>query len=81
MRAADLDKARRLLEARDQNLAMFNRLEAGEPLSLLVGESGSQSAIVIAPGYAAGIRADLLAAFKGRLAENDAALAGLGVEP
>ena len=81
MRAADLERARRLLEAREQNLAMFRRLEAGEPLSLLVGDSGSQSAIVLSSGYADGIRADLVAAFNGRIAENDTALAALDIEP
>lgn len=80
MRAAELESARRLIEARDQNIAICSRLEAGAPLSLLIGEDGAQSAIILSPAYASGIRADLVAAFKGRIAENDAALGAMGVE-
>lgn len=80
MKAADLEKARLINTAREQNAAMLARLSDGEALTLRIGESNGPSAIVLTPGYEARIRADLIAAFSLRIGENDAALAAMGVE-
>lgn len=80
MKAADLEKARLIAGARDQNIALRDRLAAGEILSLTIGEGSKSLGIVLMPRYVAGIRADLIAAFDVRIGENDAALAALGVE-
>ncbi|TIL30015.1 hypothetical protein [Mesorhizobium sp.] len=81
MKAADLEKARLINNARQQNAAMRTRLAGGEVLTLRIGESNGLSAIVLTPAYEARIRADLIAAFDLRIGENDAALAAMGVEP
>ncbi|MER8540269.1 hypothetical protein NKH17_12520 [Mesorhizobium sp. M1334] len=81
MRAADLEKARLISNARDQNVAMLARLSAGEALTLRIGESNGLSAIVLTPGYETRIRDDLIAAFTLRITENETALAAMGVEP
>ena len=80
MKASDLKFAMGLTEARSVNETMLMRLEAGERLSLIIGTAGNESAIVLTPGYLAGLRADLIGALKTRIAENDAALAACGVE-
>ncbi|RWF02979.1 hypothetical protein [Mesorhizobium sp.] len=80
MKAADLEKARLINNARQQNAAMRTRLADGEVLTLRIGESNGLSAIVLTPAYEARIRADLIAAFDLRISENDAALAAMGVE-
>ncbi|TIM07590.1 hypothetical protein [Mesorhizobium sp.] len=81
MKAADLEKARLISNARDQNVAMRARLASNEALTLRIGDSNGLSAIVLTPAYEGRIRADLIAAFSLRIGENDAALAALGVEP
>ncbi|MCA0025492.1 MULTISPECIES: hypothetical protein [unclassified Mesorhizobium] len=80
MKAADLDKASSLAAARVQNLAMRDRLAAGEPLVLSIGEGGKTSQIVMSSGWLADVRRDLVAAFNLRISENDAALSAMGVE-
>lgn len=80
MKAADLEKARLIAGARDQNVAMRDRLAAGESLSLFIGEGGNISNIVLMPRYLAEIRSDLITAFNLRIGENDAALSALGVD-
>jgi hypothetical protein len=81
MKAVDLEKARLIAGARDQNVAVRDRLAAGETLTLCIGEGNRISNIVLMPRYLAEIRSDLIAAFNLRIGENDAALAALGVDP
>ncbi|RUU48058.1 hypothetical protein EOD08_04090 [Mesorhizobium sp. M6A.T.Ca.TU.002.02.2.1] len=80
MKAADLEKARLINNARQQNAAMRTRLADGEVLTLRIGESNGLSAILLTLAYEARIRADLIAAFDLRISENDAALSAMGVE-
>lgn len=81
MRAADLAHAQRLVSERAQNIAMRDRLAAGDTLTLAIGAGGNQAVITLTDSYLGGIRADLVAAFELRIANNAAALARLGVEP
>lgn len=81
MKASQLAAAASLVATRKQNVALRQRLAAGEPLRLLVGTGNTDSEIVLSDGYAAEIRSDLLKAFDARIAEDDAALAKMGVEP
>ncbi|RWC47974.1 MAG: hypothetical protein EOS55_14010 [Mesorhizobium sp.] len=80
MKAGDLEKARLIAGARDQNIAMRDRLAAGEMLTLCIGEGSKTANIVLMPRYLAEIRSDLVTAFNLRIGENDAALLALGVE-
>ncbi|TIX28264.1 hypothetical protein [Mesorhizobium sp.] len=82
MKAADLERATALAEARAQNVAMRDRLAAGERLVLSMGSAtGKTSEIVMAKAWLDGVRRDLIAGFSQRIAENDAALVAIGVEP
>lgn len=80
MKASDLENARLIAVARGSNKAMRDRLGADEKLTLMVGDGAAASAIVLSPSYVGRIRADLIAALDQRIAENEAALAALGVE-
>lgn len=81
MKIADLDKAREIAAARNISAGLRSRLSAGEPLTLTVGLDASRSGIVLTPGYERQIRSDLITALDARIAENDAALQALGIEP
>ncbi|MDG4903187.1 hypothetical protein P9279_22005 [Mesorhizobium sp. WSM4962] len=81
MKAADLSKAALIADAREKNIAIRDRLAAGERLTLSLGDGGTAQTIVLMPAYAARIRADLLAAFDMRIFENEQALAELGITP
>lgn len=80
MKAADLEAARRLAGELASVRALGERLEAGEPLTLLLGEGRAASAIVLAPDYLAGLRRDVAGGLSARAEALAAALAGLGVE-
>lgn len=81
MKIADLAKAQAAAGERAANAAMRDRLMSGERLALMIGQGGDAREIVLSASYLARLRGELVAAFQGRLAENDAALADLGVEP
>lgn len=80
MRAADLTRATALAAARAQNVAMRDRLNAGEALALSIGEGGKASEIVMSSAWLDTVRRDLIAGFTLRIDDNDAALAALGVD-
>ncbi|RWF66863.1 hypothetical protein [Mesorhizobium sp.] len=81
MKAADLTKAALIADAREKNVAIRDRLAAGERLTMSLGDGAAVHSIVLMPAYVARIRADLIAAFDARIGENDQALADLGITP
>lgn len=81
MKAGDLINAQKIAEVRAQNVALRDRLSAGDALTLAIGAGGSQMVITLTSSYLARVRSDLVGAFAIRIAENDAALLAMGVEP
>ena len=78
---SDLDAARQLVAQRDANAVMRLRLFNGEPLTLVVGKGDEAGAVIVAPSYLDRIRRDLLRSLDARIADDEAALRALGVEP
>lgn len=81
MRAADLTAALEIVRSRAANVALRDRLASGEGLSLLVGQGSEASRIELSAGFRDTIRKTLIDAFERRIADNDAALASMGIEP
>ncbi|RUM97900.1 hypothetical protein EET67_09795 [Pseudaminobacter arsenicus] len=81
MKASDIGRAQKLASELAQNITMRDRLAAGDTLTLAIGQGGNQAVIVLSTNYLASIRADLVAAFDKRIADDRAGLAELGVEP
>ncbi|TAN14494.1 MAG: hypothetical protein EPN45_03765 [Rhizobiaceae bacterium] len=81
MKAAQLDEAQALVAARNQKIALRDRLLAGDTLHLTVGDGSGLSEIVLSAAYAAEIRGTVLAALAKRITADDEELARLGVEP
>ncbi|TIO72130.1 hypothetical protein, partial [Mesorhizobium sp.] len=71
MKASDLDRAQKLVRAREFNVKLRNQLASQEPLELTVGAVGNQSSIYLSPGFEAEIRANLIRAFDLRVSEAD----------
>lgn len=81
MKIADLAAAQAISTERAVNTAMRDRIASGEVLALMIGQGSEAREIVLSPGYLAGIRAELIAAFDARIAANESSLRALGVEP
>lgn len=82
MKAADLDRAQRLVGQIGVAEAMHARLAAGEALSLVLGSTAGPALTVIevTPSYVRDLRAELQRSFAEQLAELRGQLAALGVE-
>lgn len=81
MKAGALKEAQRLVAQRESVASIRDRLAAGEALHLVLGEGDKASEIVLAAGYLKTIRDDVLASLGQRIADVDASLAAIGVEP
>lgn len=81
MKIADLAAARALVEQREADAAMIGRLEANEPLKVLIGDGPAAGAVYLADSYLRRLRDDIVRALAGRVAVADEKRAALGVEP
>lgn len=80
MRAADLNRARDVVEAIAGARATIEKLAAGK-VFLGVGEGVHTSRITLAPSYLAGIVAEVKASLEQSIAAGEQALRDMGVEP
>lgn len=82
MKAADLDRAQKLVAQIAAADAMHARLAKGEALSLVLGSTAGPSLTVIevTPGYVRDLRAELQRSFAEQASDLRAQLAALGVE-
>lgn len=81
MTPAGIAAAQRLLRIRDADRAMLARLEGSERLAIMLGEHAQSVEIVVTAGYSASIRWALADSFRQRIAQAEADLKKMGVEP
>lgn len=81
MKASDLKEAQRLADLREQHARLLSRVDGGEKLRFILGEGDKASEIVMSTSYLADVKNDVRAGLTARIAECDAALERLGVEP
>lgn len=81
MKASDLKDAQRLADLREQHARLLSRVDSGEKLRFILGEGDKASEIVMSTSYLAEVKNDVRAGLTTRIAECNAALERLGVEP
>lgn len=81
MKSADLGRAAALAEKLADTRRVVKRLTDGEKLRLTVGAAGHESELVLTPAFAASLRDAVLGSLGDSIAEIEASLAALGVEP
>jgi hypothetical protein len=81
VKASDLKEAQRLADLREQHARLLSRVDGGEALRFILGEGDKASEIVMSASYLAGVKNDVRGGLTARIAECNAALQRLGVEP
>lgn len=81
MRISDNATVQRLIAKLDLDARTLERLRAGDPLALMLGAAGDPSEIVMSQGWLDETRARIMANLERRIADHQAGLAALGVEP
>lgn len=78
---ADLKHATRLAGERNTDAAALQRLAGAEMIRILVGGDPKPLEIIITSAFQAELRGTLTSAIASRIADTEAALRKLGVEP
>lgn len=83
MKAADLKRAQTLATALGETQRVYQRIESGELMRLLLagGDGIPASEIILSPSYLKGIRDEVRGGLVSRIVTLETELKALGVEP